>query len=273
VELLDRGAEAEIYAWGAGRVLRLILAESATSGRTLDVEAEAMRQASAAGVPVPVVHELVTVEGRPGMVMERIDGAPMLASATSRPWQIPRLARQFGEIHATLHRRAAPAGMTSVHDAARRRIERLEPTDAWMRSWVDRELEQLPSGTALMHGDFHPGNVLVDERGPHVIDWTGVAMGPPEADVARTLVLVETAVPPTASWFQKLLIGVARTRVFVPGYLRGYRRRRELDTGLLRRWRMVRAIERLSEAPTSERPTVRRMIRDAGGPPDFAPPL
>lgn len=264
--LIDRGAQAEIYEWGAGRVLRLMFDDSSTADLTR--EADAMRAALAAGVPVPAVYEVVTIDGRAGMVMARIDGPPMLAAALSRPWQIVGLARRFGVIHATLHQRDAPADLISTHEAARHHLHRLQPEDEWLRPWTERELDQLPTGHTLLHGDFHPANVLVDASGPQVIDWAGVASGPPEADVARTMVLIESALPPNANWFEKLLIGTVR-RVFMPRYLAGYRSQRQLDMVLVRRWRMVRTVERLVEAPTSERDTLRRMIRAAGGPTDF----
>jgi aminoglycoside phosphotransferase (APT) family kinase protein len=36
---------------------------------------------------------------------------------------------------------------------------------------------------------LHPGNVIVTAAGWFVIDWLGVASGPPVADLARTLLL------------------------------------------------------------------------------------
>lgn len=43
------------------------------------------------------------------------------------------------------------------------------------KSLILNYLETLPEGTHLCHGDFHPGNVLMDEQ-LWVIDWmTGVS--------------------------------------------------------------------------------------------------
>lgn len=268
--LLDSGAEAEIYEWGAGRVLRLLLPEQAERGRTLDIEVEAMRSAAAAGVPVPTIHELVTIDDRPGVVIDRIDGPAMLGAMLSRPWRMFAMARRFGEIHAMLHQRAASPDMALLRHSSEQGINRLQEEDAWLKPWTIAELDALPPGASLLHGDFHPGNVLIGPDGPSVIDWPRAASGPPEADVARTMVLVESAVPPNANWLSRALIGLVRTRIFMPRYLAGYRSRGKLDMQVVRRWRMVRTVERLAEAPASERPTLRRMIRDAGGPRDFA---
>ena len=56
------------------------------------------------------------------------------------------------------------------------------------------------------------------------------------------------------------LMGVFRTWLFIPRYLRAYRRVRTFDRELLERWRMMRAIERLAEAPPSEERALHQMI-------------
>ena len=68
-----------------------------------------------------------------------------------------------------------------------------------------------------------------------------------------------------------MLLRVLRTRLFIPVYLRGYRRVGEFDRELVNRWRMVRTVERLAVAPANEERALRRMIRESGGPRDFGP--
>ena len=266
--LLGRGAEAEIFEWGDGLVLRLYTPD-VSERRDPTREATAMRAVSAAGVPVPAVYESVTIGDRVGLVMDRVDGPSMLGRLERAPWRTPSMARRFGELHAAILARPAPPELPSVHDSVAGALARLTPDDRWLQQWAERELGELPTGTALHHGDFHPDNVLLGPDGPSVIDWTGAKSGPPEADVARTLVLLEGATPPHASWFQRLLIGIFRSRVFLPGYRTGYLRRAALDMRLVRRWRMVRIIERLAEGPDTEHDTLRQLIRESAGPLDF----
>jgi len=40
-----------------------------------------------------------------------------------------------------------------------------------------RHLAALPDGNALCHGDLHPGNVLLTERGPVIIDCSAATRG------------------------------------------------------------------------------------------------
>jgi aminoglycoside phosphotransferase (APT) family kinase protein len=45
------------------------------------------------------------------------------------------------------------------------------------------------------HGDYHPGNVLLAADRVAVIDWPTAARGAPEADHARTRLLLRWADP------------------------------------------------------------------------------
>ena len=46
----------------------------------------------------------------------------------------------------------------------------------------------MPTGRAgrLLHGDLHPGNVLLGPSGPVLIDWTDAGSGPPAHDTATS---------------------------------------------------------------------------------------
>jgi len=56
---------------------------------------------------------------------------------------------------------------------------------------IYNEIEALPTGNYLCHGDYHPGNVLVDTNGKVlVIDFMNVCHGPWQYDVASTYVLI-----------------------------------------------------------------------------------
>ncbi len=50
----------------------------------------------------------------------------------------------------------------------------------------------LPDGDCLLHGDFHPGNILVmPDKTPVVIDFMNVCCGSALYDIARTYFLIK----------------------------------------------------------------------------------
>jgi aminoglycoside phosphotransferase (APT) family kinase protein len=255
---LGSGREAEVFAWDEGRVLRL----ARDPARRARVEREALSLAAAhrAGAPVPVVHERVTIEGRPGVVMERLDGEDLLVRLGSRPWLVWSVGRTLGRLHARLHQVTAPEALPPLREELRWRLEsELVPTD--VRESALALLEQLPDGDRLCHGDLHPANLLPRRDGYAVIDWTNAARGDPAADVARTrLMLAGGDVPADAPLIVRRLAPVGRRLMLAP-YLRAYRRERLLDLELVGRWEPVRAAARLAEGIDEERESLLAIAR------------
>ena len=247
--LLGAGREAEIFAHGEDRVLRL-----AREGEAAAAERDAvvLAAAAAAGAPVPSVHERVVVDGRTGFVLDRLGGGDLLTEVARRPWRVGRVAATLGRLHAEVHRLPAPTELPALHDELSRRLED-EAVPADVREIALAALARLPAGDRLCHGDFHPGNVLRGPHGPAVIDWSGAVRGHPSADVARTRLLIERGTPPGEPPTVVRLAGAAGRRVLLGGYLRAYRRRLPLDDALVARWEPVMAAVRLVERIEPER--------------------
>jgi aminoglycoside phosphotransferase (APT) family kinase protein len=263
--LLDSGGEAEIYEWGDRRVLRLFKPEVAHAAGTVEIEAIAMRAAADMGILVPTVHDTIIVDGRPGLVIDRVDGPNMLTAALWRPWRASNFGKRLGEMHAVLHSHAAPSGLPQMHASITYRLAGTMSEADWFHDWMRDQLSTLPNGDALLHGDLHPLNVVLGVDGAGVIDWSRATAGPAEADVARTLVLFERASPFGAGRMVDRLVNLSR-RAFSQRYLNAYRARRDLDMALVQRWLVVRRIELILQFRPNNLPEVRRLIREAGGP-------
>ena len=187
---LARGNTAEIRALGNGRVCKLY--DDPEAVESARYEARATRLANDAGLPVPAVDGVATVDGRPGVVLERVDGPSLLDDLEGRPWTLASGARTLADLHARIHGRRAP-DLPPLTDRLRARIERASDVSAAVRERALAVLASLPDDDRLLHGDLHPGNVLLGERGPVVIDWLDASAGPPAADVARTRLLLRFA--------------------------------------------------------------------------------
>jgi len=162
--LLGKGRAADVYDIGGGRVLRRYRDDRANPDAVAQ-EAAAMRHLAEHGFPVPDVHDA----GGRDIVMERLDGVSMLTDIERRPWRLARHADTW----AALHRRLAEV-----------------PVDGLGESGLP---VRFGDPTAVLHLDFHPDNIMLTPRGPVVIDWTNVSLGPAAADVAESWIVGATS--------------------------------------------------------------------------------
>lgn len=177
---------AEVFAIDDDRVVKLDRPE--WSGVSA-FEAEVIAQLEKAGLPVARSHGVTTIDGRCGVILDRITGRSLLRVVTdSAETGIDALARQFAALQATINATV----VTDLPDLVARLKSEIEQSDlpSALVSELSELLLRLDDGTrGICHYDFHPDNVIVTPTGWIVIDWLAAATGPPVADLARTLLL------------------------------------------------------------------------------------
>jgi hypothetical protein len=193
-EKIGEGVSADIHAWAPGQVVKLF--KPGVSDRLARYEGRMTRAIFAVGGPAPQVLGEVTLDGRFGIVLPRLDGPTLL-----HLWQAGAVtSEEAGEILATLlmsvHRTTAPPDVVPMGqwmDIALRRAGEALPASvaAGLRPLLDR----LPPGEGLCHCDLHPDNVIMTAQGPRIIDWTVAKRGPGALDLGCSHVLLCELVP------------------------------------------------------------------------------
>jgi uncharacterized protein (TIGR02172 family) len=232
---IGRGLTSDVYEWGEGRVLKLLHAR--VPRNKAEREFVATRALHAAGVPVPATYEFLQVEGRWGIIFERIEGISMFKHFQSRPWALLSGARQLAELQAQLHSHSAPPELPTQRDQISAWIDAAADfSDAQIQS--AREcLERMPVGNVVCHGDFHPENVILSPRGPILIDWSTGTRGHPLGDVCRTAILIQTGeLPDSTPVHVRLLVNISR-RLLLSAYLRRYLQLRSVSLSEIHAWR------------------------------------
>jgi hypothetical protein len=251
---IGAGREAEVYAWGDDAVVKLFRPGFA-GHRT---EASALAALEGHGV-APRLIDVVEQDGRAGLVLERLDGLDLLVLLQRHPARLLGWARILAETHWAVHAVTAPAGLPDLRHVLATRIERaaLPPP---LRAYALNVLSGLPDGDRLLHGDFHPGNVLVARDRISVIDWVGAARGVPEADHARTLLLLRWSdLPPDTPPMFRALLRAGRS-LLAYQYARTYSRGSNRSPSAVADWLTVHAAARLAEGIEAEHPALLRLV-------------
>ncbi len=255
--LIGQGRTAEIFAWGEGEALKLFRPEfSSPAGSAY--EAKMARAIFAAGAPSPAVGDVLEVDGRAGIVYERIEGPSLEEQIRAKPWRLAQVARMLAETQAATHAHSLPT-LPSLRETLQQKIQHAAPLTPALRAAALRALERLPDGSALCHGDFHPGNVLLSRRGPLVIDWENATSGHPLADVARTIVLLRMGWVYEQNPAKRLLLRGA-TALLLAFYARRYRKLRRATRQEINAWALPVIAGRLSEGVTQEEQQLLKLV-------------
>lgn len=175
------GNTAEVYDYEEGKILKLFKPGYLVE----DIHREFNNSAlvNKLGIPSPKAYEILSdvMNGRTGIVYEKIDGHDLLqevmANIQNREYVEKRL-----ETLAAIHK-----------DFINQRSTEPISYKDYLNYFGAPDVDSLPDGEFLCHGDFHFGNLLHSTQNPekiYVIDFMNLCHGPKEYDVARAYILL-----------------------------------------------------------------------------------
>ncbi|MCI0712325.1 MAG: phosphotransferase [Chloroflexi bacterium] len=241
--LLSQGATAEIYGWDDTHVIKLFRPEYGLE--TAQYEERIARLVEAAGLKAPAVVDMIQFEERVGLVYERADGQQAIRALEAQLWRLRYFAREMARLHASIHQQQNDT-LPSQKSRLRRGIEEGQGLDDATKNRLLEQLEQLPDGSTICHGDFHMENILLNGEDFVVIDWIDAVSGHPLGDVARSYIIMTEHQTDETGFVPKLLNWGPR-RWFRRTYLHEYFRLRGGSWSELAPWLPVVAAARLRE--------------------------
>ncbi|WP_438350638.1 phosphotransferase [Paenibacillus sp. FA6] len=202
---IGEGGCSEVFEWeDSGKIIKL--AKHNTDYEAMRREFHNNLIAWDNRLPVARPYELLEIDGRPGIVFERIYGetimerflkqvlTPNTSTTDTNGEDICITARILNEIH--------NKSDVSLPSSQRNNIEHSIRNVGYL-SLAEKEavisiLDTLPSKQLLCHGDPNPGNILIKNDGKAVIiDWMNASIGNPEADLAEYIIMITYAILPS----------------------------------------------------------------------------
>jgi uncharacterized protein (TIGR02172 family) len=254
------GRTAEVYPFEDGKVLKLFF--PTIPQLWIEKEVDTGRYIQDAHLPVPKVYERMKLNGREGVVYERIEGPSLLNELAKKPWKVVQYARLLAGLHVQVHEVPAPTNLETQREWARGGIPETTKLSKDLQEKVLHLLDSMPDENQLCHGDFHPGNIIVTHRGPVIIDWMTASKGVACGDVARTSIILEAAKAPEGTPMRWLLEGVRK--LFLSTYLKTYFQLRPVEKDLFTAWRAIMAANFFVDVSLPEEETTLMAIIQQG---------
>ena len=181
--MLGKGNTAEVFEYEQGKVCKLFF--EGYPQQYVEHEYQNAKEVFRLKLKIPEPFGFVTINQRNGIIYERVDGEPLLSH-----WQstnIDELLDMFTQIHHEWLGNHS-SNMLSYKEFLSIQIS----NDCIEHKKLMEEIYALPDGDCILHGDFHPNNVLVrlSDGVPIVIDFMNVCYGPALYDIARTFFLL-----------------------------------------------------------------------------------
>ena len=158
-----------------------------------DILHEAMNQARTeeAGLPVPAVRGVETVDGKWAIVSAYIRGRSFDRLMCEKPGQREEYLASLVALQRRVQALEAPF-FDRLTDKLERRIS-CAGLDAATRAMLLGQLKTVPQGETLCHADFVPSNLVATETGEvYILDWSHAVCGNAAADAAATLLSLWT---------------------------------------------------------------------------------
>jgi len=242
LEQIGRGRLADVFAWEEGKALKLY---RSTERNDLALsEAAATSTLFAAGVPAPQCYGTMELNGRIGVILDRL--GPDFGETVAAEGAEAMVA--LATLHTRIHAATQP-GFQSLVKRLARRIAKSTPEHV-VPAAIER-LSQLPDGDDILHGDLHVYNAMHGAGGDLVaIDWNHTLRGSNHFGVARSHFLLLEADVVEMSW------GAGpddSRRELATRYLEEYGKLRQLDLDEVAAWRLPLLASRLTENIEAER--------------------
>ncbi len=182
--LLGKGNTAEVYEYAEGKICKLFY--EGYPHEYVELEFQNAREMYECGIKVPQPFQIVSIENRAGIIYEEIVGETLLSHMNEEPERVDEYLDSFVKLHRDIlfhHSRNVLSYKEYLSTMVKNKA-------AGAQTILDK-INALSEDDCILHGDFHPGNILIEEDGTSVvIDFMNVCHGPALYDMARTYFLI-----------------------------------------------------------------------------------
>ena len=182
-EVLGAGGHGKVLRLNADTIVKLYYAGD--SLEDIKREQDYAKKAFVLGIPTAIPFDIVKCEDMYGLVFELVNADIVANYLNKHPDQLEIIAKKYAQVMKQLHETHVEAGaLASTKELYRSRIEGLR--EYMTNEEVDtlhRINDAIPESDTVVHGDFHPKNVMIQDGELILIDMADLTTGHPLYDL------------------------------------------------------------------------------------------
>ncbi|XEC93100.1 phosphotransferase family protein [Paenibacillus tarimensis] len=258
-EIIAAGRTAELYGYGEENVIKLF--KPGISLDMLNMEYINSSEVYRSGIATPQPVRKIELNGRIGIVYEKVSGETLLTLIMKKLASVQEAAAKMVYIHKDIHQKSIPK-LPKQKGILAEKIGDAPSLTTFEKTSIIAYLVGLEEDTKVLHGDFHPDNIIIGEK-EWTIDWMTGMSGHPAGDVARTIILLQYGTLPeevpkqVAAYFSHIRMQMLHD------YTSRYLGETSISHEEIDRWLLPVAAARLCEwIPDAEKERLVKLIRE-----------
>lgn len=166
---------------------------------------EALNQARVeeTGLKIPKIQSVGIIDGKWSISMDYITGQTLEQKLKDNPDKTSELMELFVNLQIEMHSKTSPL-LNKLKDKLVRKIQSVKDLDSTSKYELLTRLDSMPKHTKVCHGDFLPSNIIINDSGAYIIDWSHATQGNASADAATTYLKMSLYYPDLADKYLKL---------------------------------------------------------------------
>ena len=159
---------------------------------------------------IPEILYVGNIDGCWSITMDYIPGQTLDQLFKDNPDKSDELLELFVDLQIEMHTKTSPM-LNKLKDKLVGKIQSVKDIDATTKYELLMRLDSMPKHTKLCHGDFLPSNIIINDSGAYILDWSHATQGNASGDVATTFLKMTLYYPALADKYIKLFCNKSNT--------------------------------------------------------------
>ncbi|MBR6399646.1 MAG: anti-sigma factor antagonist [Firmicutes bacterium] len=183
-EIIGQGGNGTVYRLDDDKIVKVY--RPVVKLEQIEREREFAKTALINGAPCVIAYDVVKCGESYGIVFEMLKSDTLGHAIKNNPDKFEEYVEKYAALAKELHGAGLQNGVfTNIKTVLHKRVPNLAQ---WCSEdelkLIDSLIDEMPDGNSIIHGDLHPGNIMIQDGELLLIDMPEVTMGPKIWDIA-----------------------------------------------------------------------------------------